>query len=138
MSNVSVLFSYSMHCADTYGDAIYLARIMAETFTDQNFEQYDGCILAPPTLPKISTTQELIGEIRIAPNPSMGMINIEFSQNFSGVLKVMDITGKLIFSKPYFSAKQIDLDLSYNPGINIVQFTSEKGDSKVYKVLVIK
>ena len=50
----------------------------------------------------------------------------------------MDITGKLIFSKLYVNGQHIEFDLSNNPGLNLIQLTSDKGDSKVFKVFVIK
>lgn len=80
----------------------------------------------------------ILDDIKVAPNPTNGIIHIDFSESFTGVCKVMDITGKLIFSKSNFNGQYIEFGLSNNPGMNLIQLTSEKGDSKVFKVFVIK
>ena len=134
----SSVLAHSMLCADSFGDAVYLARIMAETFTDQDFDQYDGCISPPPALPKVSAIHDIFEDFNIAPNPTNGLISIDFSQSFNGLCKVMDITGKQIILKSFFDTNNIEFDLSDYPGFNLIQVTSKQGNSKVFKVLVIK
>jgi hypothetical protein len=132
------VLDYSMHCDDEYGDAIYLARIMASTFTDEDFDQYDGCISPPHFQPKVSNVQDLLEFVKVFPNPGTGLINIEMPHSFTGLCTVMDIMGNQIFSKPCLNAQNVEIDLSNNPGLNLIQFTTDKFSSKIFKVVIIK
>lgn len=138
IANRETVLSYSMQCADIYGDAIYLARVMAFSFTDLDFDQYDGCISPSYAETKISAIQEISSDIKIAPNPSNGLVHIEFPFDFSGTCKVTDFTGKIILTRSYISSNEIQLDLSHNSGVNLIHLMTDKGVCNVFKVIVIK
>jgi len=122
---------------ETYGDAIYLARMMANTFDDINYEQYDNCISAP-ALPQIRAVRDIMADIDILPNPSSGLVQVTFSEPFDGFCRVLDMTGKVMLTKSFASSVKLQLDLSDFGGINFIQISSKSGISKTFKVVVLK
>lgn len=133
----SAVINYSTHCADVYGDAIYLARMMANSFDDINYEQYDNCISAP-ALPQIRTVRDIMADISILPNPTSGIVQVTFSEPFDGICRVLDITGKVMLTKSFASSVKLQIDLSDFGGINLIQISSKSGISKTFKVVVLK
>ncbi|MBK7809247.1 MAG: right-handed parallel beta-helix repeat-containing protein [Saprospiraceae bacterium] len=133
----SAVINYSTHCADVFGDAIYLARMMANSFDDVNYEQYDGCISAP-ALPQIRAVRDIIADIDILPNPTSGIVQVTFSEAFDGICRVLDITGKVMLTKSFASSVKLQIDLSDFGGINLIQISSKSGISKTFKVVVLK
>ncbi|MBP6539592.1 MAG: T9SS type A sorting domain-containing protein [Saprospiraceae bacterium] len=109
-------FSYKI---DPYGDAASLISIPKSEFL----------------LTKTKDEEPFF--VRLSPNPSNGLIRIEFPSDFTGDCKVTDLTGKTILTRSHFNTKEIQLDLSNFPGMNLVKLTSEKGDTKVFKVIVV-
>ncbi len=85
-----------------YRNAIYLARMMANTFDDINYEKYDNCISAP-ALPEIRVIKDIIADIDILPNPTSGIVQVTFSEPFDGICRVLDITGKVMLTKSFGS-----------------------------------
>ena len=61
-----------------YRNAIYLARMMANTFDDINYEQYDNCISAP-ALPQIRAVRDIMADIDILPNPTSGIVPVSYT-----------------------------------------------------------
>jgi hypothetical protein len=122
---------------ETYGDAIYLARMMANTFDDINYEQYDGCISAP-ALPEIRATKDIMADIKISPNPTNGLVKVDFPESMDGMYQVIDITGRILKTNYFYAINKIELDLSEHAGVNLVQITIKPGVSRVFKVFVVK
>ncbi|MFZ1559169.1 MAG: T9SS type A sorting domain-containing protein [Saprospiraceae bacterium] len=120
-----------------YRNAIYLARMMANTFDDINYEKYDNCISAP-ALPEIRVIKEIIADIDILPNPTSGIVQVTFSEPFDGICRVLNITGKVMLTKSFASSVKLQLDLSDFGGINFIQISSKSGISKTFKVVVLK
>ncbi|MBK7809226.1 MAG: T9SS type A sorting domain-containing protein [Saprospiraceae bacterium] len=120
-----------------YRNAIYLARMMANTFDDINYEQYDNCISAP-ALPQIRAVRDIMADIDILPNPTSGIVQVTFSEPFDGICRVLDITGKVMLTKSFASSVKLQLDLSDFGGINFIQISSKSGISKTFKVVVLK
>ena len=120
-----------------YRNAIYLARMMANSFDDVNYEQYDNCI-SNPTLPEIRAIRAILADIKISPNPTNGLVKVDFPESMDGMYQVIDITGRILKTNYFYAINKIELDLSEQAGVNLVQITSSTGESEIFKVLVTK
>lgn len=124
-------------CADVYGDAIYLARMMANSFDDVNYEQYDDCISAPD-VPEIRAIEDIMADIKILPNPTNGIVNLLFPKSIEGNCQVLDITGKIIMTQSFNDVANLELNLTGYTGFHLIRITSNKVMSKVFKIFVVK
>jgi hypothetical protein len=73
--------------------------------------------------------------ISIYPNPSSGIVNINFENNNQKTLTVTDISGKVVISEILNSNTSVDLT-SFGKGIYIFDLQSEKGN--ILKKVTIK
>ncbi len=129
------LMAYSSECADIYGDAIHMARAMANTYDNSYFDAYDVCIT--PTTPRSITTSE-VAAISVHPNPTSGILYLNLPNNYTGHVAVRDIDGKAIIHQEIKSSNLTSLDLTMYNGVYFIVFTSETGDQSVHKVILIK
>ncbi|MBK9737154.1 MAG: T9SS type A sorting domain-containing protein [Saprospiraceae bacterium] len=130
------LLQYSMECADLYGDAINLARVIVATFNGDNFEKYDGCI--PHTGIRNFTKPFINSEINVYPNPTTGMIKVVFPKQFTGLSVIYDINGKHILSRDLEKSDSVDYDLTAHSGVLILQLISKNGLRETFKIMIIK
>lgn len=76
--------------------------------------------------------------LRIAPNPSTGMVQIQTGENLPGNLRVFNGIGSVTMSKSDFSANET-LDLSHlAPGLYILEWQSAKGPKKAGRLILLK
>jgi hypothetical protein len=85
-------------------------------------------------LPATSAVQETsVHEFSVFPNPSEGVLNVDFGSASSGILEVMDIMGQKVqqhqITNPFF-------EIEVEAGIYLLQFISEEGDRLTEKVIV--
>ena len=77
-----------------------------------------------------SLLDETANSLDIFPNPTNGLVNINFYNIFPTTLKVQDILGKVIYetyiSDKGFIIKQIDIS-DYSSGVYIIELSSEYG-----------
>ena len=132
----NALLTYSADCSDIYGDAIHLARALANTFDDFNFDEHDGCGFMP--IPRGSKVFEAAFDITVYPNPSSGIVNINLPQNFNGWATVTDVNGNEIVNDRISMGNLNSIDLSKNSGVYFIQFSSDSGQHTVRKVIIIK
>ncbi len=130
------LVAYSSECADIYGDAIHVARAMANTYDNTYFDAYDVCIT--PTTPRSITTSEVATAISVHPNPTSGILYLNLPDNYTGQVTVRDIDGKAIIHQEIKSSNLTNLDLTMYSGVYFVTFTSDSGEQSVHKVILIK
>jgi hypothetical protein len=121
-------------CSDRYGDAIHLARAMANTFSDEYFDVYDDCM----DLEIRERVVESNSGVKIYPNPSSGVFNVELPEGFIGQLTVTDVVGKVVHSQRI--NKQFDsiLNLQDYPGVLFVQIADNEGYSSTHKIIVVR
>ncbi|MDG1476736.1 MAG: T9SS type A sorting domain-containing protein [Vicingaceae bacterium] len=84
----------------------------------------------------IETETNIINEINLYPNPTNGLININFGKNNlkNATLQVIDLLGKVIQTEDVTTQKTT-LNLNkYSKGIYLVKFSNENGN-KIYKVI---
>ncbi len=128
------LNSLSQDCSDIYGDAIHLARSMANTYDNTYLDQFDECI---DNVEMRSRVDEELNNIFVSPNPSTGIFNVSLPTGFKGKLSVIDVAGHTLLNKNIVDGDLDTLDLSAYSGILFMRFTSMEGVVTVHKVIVI-
>lgn len=133
--NKTQLLTYSMLCADKYGDAIHLARVLANTFDNTYFDVYDDCPEEKiwPRTGKPGTINAMVN-----PNPTSGEFSIHFETVVSGSVEVFDISGKSIYSDRLKDAIDYRLKLNVKNGIYLVSVISDSGEIFDEKIVVSK
>jgi hypothetical protein len=133
----AALESYSTNCSDLYGEAIHLARAMANTYNRIYYDVNDGCLEEQST-PRQTTPVEEIS-VNVSPNPTSGLVNVSFSSGYSGTISVFDISGRLIHTLDVNKAYGSTIDLSdKQAGLYFFQVTSDSGNTKEFKIILIK
>jgi len=125
-----------MECADIYGDAIYIARAMANTFTDTYFDIYDGC--HTQSGPRSKKDESMVNQIEIYPNPTSGLVELKLPQHYNGRAVVYNTTGHPIKSVTISDSDVKEIDLSELGGVFYVQFRSLEGEVITKKIIVLK
>lgn len=132
----SALESYSTDCADVYGEAIHLARAMANTYNRTYYDVYDGCI--DTAVPRTNIQTRAV-DVTVSPNPTNGRIVVAFSSAFTGTLTIYDCSGHKVKSLSLENRSSIDIDLAdEHAGMYVIRATSQDGVSKECKVVLIK
>lgn len=135
-SDRSALESYSSDCSDLYGEAIHLARAMANTYNRTYYDVNDGCL--DVSTPRYTISNEDV-HASISPNPTTGLINIDFSGEYSGIVNVIDLSGRIVHRLNLDRAYSSNIDLSQSQaGIYFVKLTSEAGKTEEFKIILIK
>ena len=132
-TNKAALLAYSRECADKYGDAIHLARSMANTFDKTYFDVFDDC----PEVIRPRAASNTLNAI-VQPNPTKGELNIVMENPFTGTIEIFDITGKLVYSDRYENIFEKTIHLNLNEGVYMLKITSIDGESDIEKVIVTK
>lgn len=131
----TVVENLSHECSDTYGDAIHLARAMANIWDETYYDSFDGCGYSTP--PPFRVDGGFSGNITVAPNPSTGIFHITLPEGFEGSLTVMDITGQILEQRTLKNDNRNEIDLSAYNGVLLMRFSNSAGFSAVHKVIVI-
>ncbi|MBK8700562.1 MAG: T9SS type A sorting domain-containing protein [Saprospiraceae bacterium] len=132
----SVLESYSTDCSDLYGEAIHLARAMANTYTSTYYDVHDGCL--EESEPRVTSSQKSYA-LSVSPNPTSDKISFSLPINFEGRAIVYDMNGRLVQAHENLNTSIKTLDLSNeNAGMYIVRIVSIDGTSTDHKVILIK
>lgn len=79
---------------------------------------------------------ELVDEIKLYPNPTNGVLNIDLNYSSSGNIELYSLDGKLVFAKEYINENKINIDLSNNKsGIYFIRllFNGETITKKIIK-----
>lgn len=73
-----------------------------------------------------------------APNPSTGLVTIEFDKESTGDIEVVDITGRIILKRNFDQLRQINMDLSSSNGLHIINVYHTDGTFEVLKHITIR
>lgn len=119
--------------SDKYGDAIHLARSMANTFDKTYFDVFDDC---PEEIRPRAASNTLNAIVQ--PNPTTGELNIVMENPFTGNIEMFDITGKLVFSDRCENILEKTIHLNLNEGVFMLKITSIDGESDTEKVIITK
>ena len=136
-SDYNDLRDYSSLCSDVYGKPVHLARALTATFDTTYFDQYDGCLHGLEERRGRMTTGEE-HQIEVYPNPTQGIVNISLPENYSGVLKIMDYSGKVISTHSIIESGVDTIQMPDESGMYFLRFESSKGDIENHKIIVIK
>ncbi|HMR89514.1 MAG TPA: T9SS type A sorting domain-containing protein, partial [Saprospiraceae bacterium] len=87
----------------------------------------------------ISSTEESKNHssFEIFPNPTSNFINLDFSQSANGVVKIIDLTGQIVYRRMVKEANNIQIDLDgLSKGIYIINIQTEQNQiSKTFSKL---
>ena len=119
--------------SDNKGDAIHLARSMANTFDKTYFDVFDDC---PEEIRPRAASNTLNAIVQ--PNPTKGELNIVLENPFTGTIEMFDITGKLVYSDRCENIFEKTIHLNLNEGVFMMKITSIDGESDIEKVIVTK
>jgi hypothetical protein len=117
-----------------YGDAIHLARAMANTFSDEYFDAYDDCM----DLEIRERVVESNYMVKIYPNPSSGVFTVELPEGFIGQLTVTDVLGRVVQSQRINKQYDSILHLQDYPGVLFMQISDYEGYSSTHKIIVVR
>jgi len=117
----------------SYGDAIHLARAMANTFDTTYFDVYDVCLQESD--PRSSKALEQ--KILVFPNPSNGKFYCELPIDYKGQAIIYDVLGNKI--KQILVGNNIEqlIDLPTKSGIYFIRFISIDGQEETHRIIVI-
>ncbi len=133
----AALESYSADCSDLYGEAIHLARAMANTYNRTYYDVNDGCLESAE--PRLTFPLNLDFNVSLAPNPTNGKVIITFSKEYSGTVNVFNTSGQQLLSQRVNKSSFHDLDISNGiSGMYLVQVISDQGISKEFKIILVK
>lgn len=81
--------------------------------------------------------QQLSLSIKLSPNPTDGYTFLDFQQRFSGMLKIYDISGKIVLSEQIVNQQNYKLDGSkFSKGLYILKATSKDNDTFESKLII--
>jgi len=130
------LIALSMECADNYGDAIYLARAMTNTFTPTYFDIYDDC--QTQTGPRSKKVNDYVNQIELNPNPTTGLVNFRLPSNYMGMAYIISIDGRILRSILIENSNTNEVDISDLDGVYFIKFISNQGKVQSNKIIVLK
>lgn len=131
----TMLVNEGQACSDRYGDAIHLARVMANTFTSTHYDVFDDCT-STGTSPR-SAGKSVTTDITVYPNPSTGLINVDFDTPFTGSMTVVDLTGKVLLSKSIENLKGTTMQIQGAAGVYYLHCKNDEGIESIQKILFI-
>lgn len=135
-SDKAALEAYAIDCSDLNGEAIHLARAMANTYNRTYYDLYDGCIES--TEPRVTLKLNDV-EISVAPNPTNGIVNMTFSSEFTGSIDVFNSSGQKVHTVFIDKINLATIELSNEVGgLYFLKTTSSSGATKEFKVILIK
>ncbi len=103
--------------------------------TIASYPCYDTSICYNVTWAGINTPKQQTDSITVFPNPSSGLLNINFGQdNFTGILIIEDMTGRIIYSKNIAGVSKSEINLPVAPSLYLVKIFSNEC-STILKVL---
>ena len=95
--------------------------------------QYDGVNKCQT----VSTNVIHFGNVSIFPNPTQGLLVIDFETAISGQLTILDSTGQTVSSSALSFTNNIKLDLaSYQSGIYILEVVKDGGERFVERIVI--
>jgi len=109
--------------------------IQSHTSNTSIFNNAPGCNSADEVLLQCTTSTKdfFDSSTSIYPNPSKGMVTIDFGVAQSGIVKVMDISGRLVLQSVYENDRFVNIDLANHAGVNMICVYHHDGSVEVLK-----
>lgn len=116
----------------------------ADLSITQNFNLNNGSVYSCTEMAETQTysvlsvgieENKLDAELKLFPNPSAGLVYINFSKQLDNIeLKIVNTVGQNVYKKSYSSIQNISLDLNLEPGIYFLQLTNEQNEKAILKL----
>lgn len=133
----SEIEAISRLCSDEYGDAVHLARSIASSQGAlEYYNEHDGCRDNAKNSPR--SIQESNSLTMVAsPNPSNGIVNINFGVESTGKITLFSSQGEIVRKLSIQDQSNVQLEID-NSGVHFLKFTNQKGESFLQKIIIIK
>ena len=100
----------------------------------------NGCpTLSPPysfSLTSANNNYNFNQKVHLYPNPTSKSINLEITTIYDEIIiKVRDLSGKLITTKKYYSTNNITFEMDQAAGIYLIEVINQEGSSAEFKVV---
>ena len=76
----------------------------------------------------------LFSSVSIYPNPNTGLVNIDLGSLTDVSLKVLNVSGQLIYTKENINTSIFQFELEAAPGVYILELNAE-GEKQQFKLL---
>jgi hypothetical protein len=82
------------------------------------------------------TNLNIAGSVNVYPNPTPGLITVDFGNLYSGKIVVFNALGQELLNKNIHETETINLDLtSFAKGIYVIKLKAESGQEKTIKII---
>ncbi len=129
---------YSFMLGNEYFDNRYNDSLRCYSyFNEKGIEYTTHFVDSPCDYIKVSTENPLFTSINIFPNPANDILNIDFKDDFTGSIDILDISGRIIISNSQKAKNTIQFDISsLAQGTYFVKLKTDKGGhvSKFVKI----
>jgi hypothetical protein len=127
--------STSKLCSDEYGDAVHLARSIASIQgSSVYYDVNDGCRDTGYSSPRQKNHSDI--NMVISPNPSYGILNVDFGEEATGSISVINTSGVQMLRQRIINTSVYNLDIDAS-GMYIIKFVHENGEVVNKKALII-
>ncbi len=117
--------AYSITLAS--GHTVIWGNVTSGGFSKSINSVSTGGFLASITQPALGVNQNDISKISLYPNPTQGNLNIDFPNTIhNGTLKIISMTGQIVFKKENVSGANLNLDVSFlSKGVYCIEVDDE-------------
>ncbi len=140
--SVNPIFSETATAAICEGDTYVFGSqnlISAGEYTEvfQSVNECDSTVVLTLLLECVLGTnlKEVTSYVSIYPNPTSDFLNISFNRSFSGLIELIDLTGRLIKSQSIENRDEIKLEMVGRKGTFILILKEKAGRISSYRIL---
>ncbi len=129
------LINYSKLCADDYGHFVNIARSIMANVSDEYFDNYDTC--------RDKETDYRVFELndfssaKLFPNPSNGLISVNFENPESGNLIIFSSAGEKILERSFYQESTMRFNLSGQNGLIFIKVDYSDGRNDIFKTTIL-
>lgn len=132
------LFTLANSCPFTEGGSVYQARALYNQLFSVYLSYNDNCTLSNNRLAGgIDEVIKVIFNTSLYPNPTSGEFSLKSTTNKITFVEVMDINGKVVYSKT-LGENKITLQPNLNNGIYLIRATLDNGKTDLHRLVITK
>ncbi len=135
-ADYNTLRQYSSLCSDIYGKPIHLARAVTATFDTTYYAQYDDCLQGMEQ--RVIREQTVETNIKVWPNPTSSIVQIELPENYSGEMIITDLWGRKLGNYQIENGSLDFVEMPDKNGMYLLNFFSVDGQYEQHKIIVTR